>query len=126
MGSTPHLRGPKGAIMSNRKRNIQLHFMVTQEERNIIDEKMEQLGTNNVGAYLRKMAIDGFIVNLDLSPVRELVSLLRRSSNNINQIAKLANETRNVAIQEIEGIREHQSEIWDKLDKLLSLFVKIQ
>lgn len=51
--------------MAHRKRSVQLHFMVTEHERELIRQKMEQLGTNNLGAYLRKMAIDGYIVKLD-------------------------------------------------------------
>ena len=74
--------------MAHRKRTVQLHFMVTEHERELIRQKMEQLGTNNLGAYLRKMAIDGYIVKLDLPELSELLSLLRRTSNNINQVAR--------------------------------------
>ena len=58
--------------MAHRKRTVQLHFMVTEHERELIRQKMEQLGTNNLGAYLRKMAIDGYIVKLDLPELSEL------------------------------------------------------
>lgn len=74
--------------MAHRKRSVQLHFMVTEHERELIRQKMEQLGTNNLGAYLRKMAIDGYIVKLDLPELSELLSLLRRTSNNVNQVAR--------------------------------------
>lgn len=52
--------------MAHRKRTVQLHFMVTEHERDLIRQKMEQLGTNNLGVYLRKMAVDGYVVKLDL------------------------------------------------------------
>lgn len=55
--------------------------MVTEQERSFIAEKMEQLSTKNLGAYLRRMAVDGYVIQLDLSDIRELVSLLRRTSN---------------------------------------------
>lgn len=61
--------------MAHRHRKIQLHFMVTEHERGLIAEKMERLGTKNLGAYLRKMAVDGYMIQLDLADVRELVSL---------------------------------------------------
>ena len=46
--------------MANRKRSIQLHFMVSERERELIEQKMAQMGTRNMGAYLRKMAVDGY------------------------------------------------------------------
>ena len=64
--------------MANLEREIQLKFRVTAEERALIEQKMEQLGTTNMAAYLRKMAVDGYVVNLELPELREMVSLLRR------------------------------------------------
>ena len=69
--------------MANREREIQLKFRVTPEERELIEAKMAQLGTQNMAAYLRKMALDGYVVRLELPELREMVSLLRRSSNNL-------------------------------------------
>ena len=74
--------------MQNRQREIQLKFRVTLEERELIEKKMEQIGTTNMAAYLRKMALDGYVVNLDLPELREMVSLLRHSSNNLNQLTR--------------------------------------
>ena len=79
--------------MAKRKRDIQLKVRVTPEERAMIETKMAQLGTTNMGAYLRKMAIDGYVVKLDLPELRELVSLLRYSSNNLNQLTRRVHET---------------------------------
>ena len=62
--------------MAKRKRDIQLKFRVTPQEREMIETKMAQFGTTNMAAYLRKMAIDGYVVKLDLPELRELVSLL--------------------------------------------------
>ena len=80
--------------MAKRKRDIQLKVRVTPEERAMIEAKMAQLGTTNMGAYLRKMAIDGYVVKLDLPELREMVSLLRYSSNNLNQLTRLAHQNR--------------------------------
>ena len=77
---------------ANRQREIQLKFRVSPEERAMIEQKMDLLGTTNMAAYLRKMAIDGYAVNLDLPELRELVSLLRRSGNNLNQLTKRVHE----------------------------------
>ena len=77
--------------MYNRKRNVRIEFRVTDEEREQIAQRMAQAGAVNANAYLRKMAIDGMIIQLDLPELKELVSLLRRCSNNINQLAAKAN-----------------------------------
>ena len=71
-----------------RKREVQLNFRVSPEELALIEQKMAQLGTKNREAYLRKMALDGYVVRLELSELKELVSLMRYSSNNLNQLAR--------------------------------------
>ena len=89
--------------MANRKRQIPIIIMVNEREKALIEEKMRQLGTKNMGAYIRKMAIDGYVVRLDLSDISELVSLLRRSSNNLNQYAKRAHETGRIYEADIDS-----------------------
>ena len=79
--------------MAKRKRDIQLKFRVTPQEREMIETKMAQFGTTNMAAYLRKMAIDGHVVKLDLPELRELVSLLRYSSNSLNHLTRRTHET---------------------------------
>lgn len=106
--------------MANRKRNVQLHFMVTERERSLIDGKMAQFGTKNMGAYLRKMAIDGYVIHLDLSDIRELVSLLRRTGNNLNQLTKRAHETGNIYKADIEDLRQSYDKMWDMTGEILS------
>ena len=105
--------------MVNRKRNVQLHFMVTERERTLIEQKMAQIGTRNMGAYLRKMAIDGYVVRLDLSDVGELVSLLRRCSNNLNQLTRRAHETGNIYEADIEDLRQNYDRLWMIAGKIL-------
>ena len=105
--------------MAKRVRNIQLHFMVTEQERNFITEKMEQLGTKNLGAYLRKMAVDGYVIQLDLSDIRELVSLLRRTSNSLNQLTKRVHETGNIYSDDIEELRKSYDKLWETADEIL-------
>ena len=73
--------------MENRKRNVHLHVMVTPDELAAIHERMTEAGISNAGAYVRKMALNGYILHIDLAPVKELISLQRRCSNNLNQVA---------------------------------------
>ena len=77
-------------------RTKRIHFLVSPAEEAQIHQKMNELGIRNRNAYLRKMALDGYCIKLDLQDVKELVSLLRRCSNNLNQYAKRANETGNI------------------------------
>ena len=106
--------------MAHRKRTVQLHFMVTEHERDLIRQKMEQLGTNNLGVYLRKMAVDGYVVKLDLPELRELLSLLRRTSNNINQVARRVHQTVNVYDTDLEDILQKQEELWAGVNEILA------
>ena len=106
--------------MAHRKRTVQLHFMVTEHERELIRQKMAQLGTNNLGVYLRKMAVDGYIVKLELPELSELLALLRRTSNNVNQIARRVHETGNIYDTDLEDILQKQQELWAGVNEILS------
>ncbi len=112
--------------MANRERQVQLKFRVTPEERTLIEQKMAQLGTRNMAAYLRKMAIDGYVVNLELPELKEMVSLLRRSSNNLNQIAKRMNETGRIYDADIGDVLEKQERLWQAASDILSSLAKLQ
>ena len=97
--------------MENRKRNIQMKFYVTEEEKRLIDEKMKQLPIKQYGAYFRKMAIDGYILVVDRSDTKAYIRELQAVSRNINQIAKRANATGTVYRQDIEDIKKVVDEI---------------
>lgn len=88
-----------------------LHFRASEQERNIILEKMKQCKAQNLSAYLLKMAVDGMIINLNMPELKEALSLLRYSGNNINQIAKKLNEGRNIYVSDIEDIKNNQTQI---------------
>ena len=106
-------------FIANRTRNVSLTFRVTEKEHEIIERRMAQTGIRNMRAYLLKMAIDGYVLKVDLSDVKEFISLLRNATNNINQIAKRANETRNIYEDDIREIQERIEEIWDKSKGIL-------
>lgn len=112
--------------MAKRKRDIQLKVRVTPEERAMIEAKMTQLGTTNMGAYLRKMAIDGYVVRLDLPELRELVSLLRYSSNNLNQLTRRVHETGRVYAADMDDILQNQERIWRAASGILSRLAAIK
>ena len=105
--------------MNNRKRNVQIKFRVTEEERSLIEEKMKQVPTRNMEAYLRKMAINGYIIQIngyiiqiDHSDIKKMTAVLQKIGVNINQIAKRANATGNVYQEDIEEIKGALKEIW--------------
>lgn len=104
---------------TRRTRDQEIKFRVTSYERALIEEKMRELGTTNREAYLRKMAIDGYVLKLDLPELKELVSLTRRLSNNVNQIAKHANETGRVYGTDISDVLKNQETIWRTLNELI-------
>ena len=108
-----------------RKREVQLNFRVSPEELALIEQKMAQLGTKNREAYLRKMALDGYVVRLELPELKELVSLMRYSSNNLNQLARRAHETGRIYDADLEDISQRQEALWDGVHQVLTQLAKL-
>ena len=108
-----------------RKREVQLNFRVSPEELALIEQKMAQLGTTNREAYLRKMALDGYVVCLELPELKELVSLMRYSSNNLNQLARRAHETGRIYDADLEDITRRQEALWDGVHQVLTQLAKL-
>ena len=108
-----------------RKREVQLNFRVSPEELELIEQKMAQLGTTNREAYLRKMALDGYVVRLELPELKELVSLMRYSSNNLNQLARRAHETGRIYDADLEDISRRQEALWDGVHQVLTQLAKL-
>ena len=98
-------------------RTIPLYFKVSPEEKELIEKKMAQLGIHNQRAYLRKMAVDGYAVRVDMSDFKALVSLLRICSN--NQIAKRVNSTGNLYEEDVADLQERYGELWGAVSTLL-------
>ena len=109
-----------------RKRNIKLEFWVTPDEKEQIEQKMSELGTGNLSAYLRMMAIDGRILKLDPLVLRELLSLMRRYSGNLNQIAKRVNSTHRVYAADMEDIQTSQAKLWQSVRDLVLSLAKLK
>lgn len=103
-----------------RKRGVQLNFRVSEEELAAIESKMEQLGILNREAYLRKMALDGYAVRLDLPELKELLTLLRRHSSNLNQLAHRVNATGRVYEADLADIAKRQEQLWESVREVLN------
>lgn len=103
-----------------------MELRVTEQERQQIAERMAQAGIVNTNAYLIKMAIDGYVVRLDLSELREMVSLLRRCSNNINQIAKRTNETGQHYEAAIKDVQQQLDELWEGVRGIMTELAQVQ
>lgn len=111
--------------MANRNRPVQVKFRVTPEERTLIDKRMAQAGIINMAAYLRKMAIDGYVVKLELPELRDLISLLRRTSNNFNQIARRVNSTNRIYENDIQEMKMMIEQTWQATNQVLEKLAAI-
>ena len=98
--------------MGGRKRTVQIKFRVTEEERTLIEEKMKLVPTRNMEAYLRKMAIDGYIIQIDHSDIKAMTAEIQKIGVNINQIARRVNATGSVYEHDIAEIKGALAEVW--------------
>lgn len=106
--------------------NEKLKFRISAEEVERIKVKMEDAGILNMSAYIRKMALDGICIRVDLGDVRQLVILLRRCSNNLEQYARKANETGSVYAAEIANLQNRLDEIWELTRQSLARLATIR
>ena len=106
--------------MANRVREHQVIFRVTEAEKELIRQRMALLGTRNMQSFLRKMALDGYVVKLELPELKEMVSLLRWCSNNLNQIARRAHETGRIYDADLEDIAQRQKQLWEGVKEILT------
>jgi len=109
--------------MEKRKR---LEARLTEQELKLIEEKMKKCEIRNKSAFLRKMAIDGYLIQLDLTDVKEMIRLLRINSNNLNQYARKANECGSVYEKDIRELQNQQKLMWVEMRKILENLSKLQ
>ncbi len=109
--------------MPKKERDLRLHIMVAHEELSAIRERMAEVNSQNQSAFIRKLALDGYAVNIDLAPVKERLSLQRRSVNNLAQIAKYA-KAHNAYQSEIEELQKGYDELWKQYSMLLEYLAK--
>ncbi len=112
--------------MSGRTRDIQIPFRVTAEEKALIEKNVSQLGTQNLSAYLRKMAINGYVIHLDLPELPEMLSLFRRLSNNLNQLTKRVNASGNLYEGELAELNSQMKTLWESMNQLLKQLAAIK
>lgn len=112
-------------MRKNEGRTVGLFFKVSPEEMELIQKKMEQAGTMNKRAYLRKMAVDGYIVHLEMESVKELCKLLRSISANTNQIARRCNETRNLYAEDVNDLKNGYAKVQEGLLELIRKFADL-
>ena len=108
------------------RRDQQIHFRVSKVELERIRQKMESCGILSIGSYLRKMALDGYCLNLDLPQLSRMAYLLQNCSNNLNQYAKRANETGSIYAEDIKDLQNRQNEIWEIAKEILARLATIQ
>lgn len=107
------------------ERSKYIHIRVTPEEVEQIKARMEDAGIKSMTAYLLRMALNGYVLVLDLSDLKEILRLLQRSGNNLNQYAKKANETGSIYREDIEELKSNQKEILQEMRKVLDKLTAI-
>ena len=107
------------------KKSVRVEFVMSEQEAERVKGRMAELGITNLSAYLRKMAVDGYIIHLDMSDIQEMIRLLRICSNNLNQYARRANETGSIYAADVDDLRTRLDSLWDGMDKLLRGFANI-
>ena len=95
------------------KKTHLLQVWLSEKELSQIKQKMHQAGISNISAYVRKMSIDGYIVHLDVSDLKEIVRLLRICSNNLNQYARRANESGDIYYEDIRDLKNRLEKLWE-------------
>ena len=98
--------------MPDRTRPICKEICLNEQELNLIQHKMRQLGTHNFGAYARKMLIDGYIIKVDYTEQKKLAAAVSHAAANINQICRRINQTGRFYAADIAELKVCQEEIW--------------
>ena len=107
------------------KKDITIKVRLSPSELKMIQEKMAQFGTDNMSAFIRKMAIDGYVVKLEIPELKEILSLLRYSSNNLNQLTKRVHETGRIYDADLEELHRNQEALWEVAKTVLNSLAKL-
>ena len=125
----PATRKKGGTLMEettpNRNRSRQVKFWVSEEEYELLRKKMEAAGGVNQGAYIRKMILDGYIVNLEIPELKEIIRLLSITSNNVNQIARQLHSTGSIYQQDLVEVEKQLEQNYKMLRKIITKLSKI-
>ena len=110
----------------NRNRSRQVKFWVSEEEYQLLQKKMEAAGGVNQGAYIRKMILDGYIVNLDIPELKEIIRLLGSIGNNVNQMARKVNAGGSIYKEDVEEINTKLEQVYKMLIRVMRGLGKIR
>ena len=111
--------------MSKRSRDKGIYFMVSDGEHKQIEDNMKRAGIISMRVYLLKMALTGYVINLDLTGVDALTESLRNTNNNLNQLAKRANATGSIYRSDIENLRQQYDKLWECVREIITLLSEI-
>ena len=104
---------------------LRKEIVMTEEEREIIKKRMKDVGMNNMSAYIRRMALYGYVIHLDMSDLKEVLRLMKINSNNLNQYTKRANETGSVYQEDVNELLQNQQKLLVLLGGILDQLLKI-
>ena len=111
--------------MNKETRTIQLHFYFIDKENEIIKKRMDKTGIINLSHYLREMAINGYVIHMDMTDIKKSSRLLSNCANNLNQYVTLAHETGSIYAADIEDLNERLTEVRNQFRDILKGFSKI-
>ena len=117
---------PMSNVQATKKKASGIYFKVSDEDRQLIEERMALMGVRNMSAYIRKMCIDGYIVNLQIPELTECAKLLRYTSNNVNQIARQVNSGGRIYPNEVDEITAKLAETSGLFGNILEQLSKIK
>ena len=112
--------------MANRKRSVRVKTYLTEKELQKIHKRMAQMGTTNREAYMRKMAIDGYVIRLELPEFKEYVTLQRVYSRRFNEIAKRVNETGRLYLEDVAEMKEMFGKLKEQMNLVLAEVNKLK
>lgn len=115
----------KQNLPPNRVRDKQLKIWVSQEEQDMIRLKMAEFGTTNMSAYIRKMAIDGYVIKLELPELKEILHLLGPTANNVNQMARKLNSDGSIYQEDIQDVQHRLDQVYEQLRTLIFQLSKL-
>ena len=102
-----------------------IRVMLKKGDRQLISERMNEAGIKNMSSYIRKMAIDGYVIRLDLSDIQEATRLLSINANNLNQYVKRANETGSIYLEDVRDLKQQQERIYEVMGGILDRLISI-
>ena len=111
--------------MTMDKKDITIQLRLSPGDLDAIHKKMRQYGTTNRSAFIRKMVLDGYVIKLELPELKEMVSLLRYSSNNLNQLTRRVHETGRIYDADLEEIHRNQDRIWTAAQQIYNSLSKL-